>query len=435
MGQNALRQTAEEITVANLRSLLNVQTGLRDRAEQRAHDAADAFRDLLQTLVPEESERLQRSGESIEMLAFGQLADILRAKARQLVSDLARLQRPQIENAEAIISKAYTQNTLLRSELKRAKELLAETQAENIRLRSENEALKKARSKKPENEPDVRPISPSSVTTVPSKMANGEPEWMADWCKSKHFEYDSKAILLLGRTGLSRRPEIAQELGKMINVDGNSGTHARIIKRLVEELGMVHVEKPFQSRGASSGGSNPDIIRLTDWGKLAYRLLSGTEPVPGEFERLQPAHVSPEHTLLNIEVADFLQKEGYKILTEVPAIDLPSGGKFIPDLVAEKGGDVYFIEVERGVSKDTRARQTKWLNFQAASGGQIYVFCDNLECMCGIRKELIDALGPHRAAFSMTNLAQLKNGERGKDGSIWLDRRKGLGPQARLEPG
>jgi hypothetical protein len=258
---------------------------------------------------------------------------------------------------------------------------------------------------------------------------------MVEWRKSKHFEYDSQAILLLGRTGLSRRPEIAGELGKLINVDGNSGTHARIIKRLVEEWGMVSVEKPFQSRGASSGGSNPDIIQLTDRGKLAYRLLSGAEPVPGEFERLQPAHVSPEHTLLNIEVADFLQKEGYKILTEAPAIDLPTGGKFIPDLVAEKGDDVFFIEVERGVSKDTRARQTKWLNFQAASGGRIYVFCDNLECMCGIRKELIDALGPHRAAFSLTNLAQLKNGDRGKDGSIWLDRRKGLGPQARLEPG
>jgi hypothetical protein len=119
-------------------------------------------------------------------------------------------------------------------------------------------------------------------------------------------------------------------------------------------------------------------------------------------------------------------------LTEVPAIDLPDGGKFIPDLVAEKDDDVYFIEVERGVSKDTHGRQTKWLNFHAASGGHIYVFCDNLACMCGIRKELIDTLGP-RATFALTNIVQLKNGERGKDGSIWLDRRIGLGPQARHE--
>lgn len=434
MDQNTLRQMADEITIANLRSLLNVQTALRDQSERRAHEAAIAFRELLQTLVPEESERLQRSGASIESLAFGQLTDILHAKARQMVSDLARLQRPQIENAEAIISKAYTQNTLLRGELKRIKEQLAEAQAENIRLRSENEALKKSKGKNTEAGPEFRPVHSSPAVVAPVAKDNGEPEWMMDWRKSKHFEYDSNAILLLGRTGLSRRPEIAQELGKLINVDGNSGTHARIIKRLVEEWGMASIEKPFQSRGASSGGSNPDIIQLTDRGKLAYRLLSGTEPVPGEFERLQPAHASPEHTLLNIEVADFLQGEGYKILTKVPAIDLPSGGKFIPDLVAEKGDDIYFIEVERGVSKDTRARQTKWLNFYTASGGRIYVFCDNLECMCGIRKELIDALGAHRASFSLTNLAQLKNGDKEKDGSIWLDRRRGLGPQARLEP-
>ena len=94
MDQSALRQTADEITIANLRSLLNVQTELRDQSERRAHDAVIAFQDLLQTLAPEESERLQRSGASIESLPFGQLADILRAKARQLVSDLCQAAAP-----------------------------------------------------------------------------------------------------------------------------------------------------------------------------------------------------------------------------------------------------------------------------------------------------------------------------------------------------
>jgi hypothetical protein len=121
--------------------------------------------------------------------------------------------------------------------------------------------------------------------------------------------------------------------------------------------------------------------------------LHGDGSVPSEFERLRPSHVSAEHTLLNIEVAEFLQQEGYTIMTEVPVIELPQGGKFIPDIVAEKGSEVYFIEVERGTSKDTKARQAKWLNFYTASAGQLYVFCDNLECMCGIRKELLDALG------------------------------------------
>src|SRR5690606_15929530 len=130
----------------------------------------------------------------------------------------------------------------------------------------------------------------------------------------------------------------------------------RAIRRLEKEWGMVSVEKPFQSRGASSGGSHPDLILLTDRGKYAYRILTGNEAAPGEYERLRPAHVSAEHTLLNIEVADFLRHEGYTITTEAPVIELSSGGKFIPDIVAEKDGDVYFIEVERGTSKDTKAR-------------------------------------------------------------------------------
>ena len=118
MDQNPLRLSADEITVSNLRSLLMVQTELRDQAEKRAHEALVAFQDLLQTLAPEESEKIQRTGEILASVPLTKLADILRTKSRQLVSDLAKLQRPQIDNAEAIITKAYTQNTLLRSELK-----------------------------------------------------------------------------------------------------------------------------------------------------------------------------------------------------------------------------------------------------------------------------------------------------------------------------
>lgn len=436
MDQNPLRQNADEITITNLRRLIQVQTELRDQAERRAHEAMLIFQDLLQTLAPEESERLAKSGTSIENTSLPQLADLLKARSRQLISDVARMQRPQIDNAEAIIAKAYTQNSFLRGELKRIQDQIDQMTAENNRLRSENEAYKKSRGKPAENTQSAQasrmvqePIRPPAAGTT-----EGEQAWMQVWRNSKHFDQDSKAIVLLGQTGISRRPEIELELGKVLEVGENSGTQPRVIRRLEKEWGMVSVEKPFQSRGASSGGSNPDLILLTDRGKYAYRVLTGTDAVASEFERLRPAHVSAEHTLLNIEVAEFLRQEGYIITTEVPVIELPNGGKFIPDVVAEKDNEVYFIEVERGTSKDTKARQTKWLNFYTASAGQIYVFCDNLECMCGIRKELLDALGAHRASFSLTNMAQLKNGERGKDGSIWLDRRRGYAPQARHEP-
>lgn len=436
MDQNPLKQNADDITITNLRRLIQVQTDLRDQAERRAYEAILIFQDLLQTLAPEESERIARSGTSFESMPLSQLADLLKARSRQLVSDVARFQRPQIENAEEIIARAYTQNSFLRGELKRVQDQLDQMIVENNRLRSENEAYKKSKSKSVENGQETRGsrVNQEPVTQSRAIGGEGEQSWMQVWRNSKHFDQDSKAIVLLGKTGLSRRPEIEIELGKVLEVGENSGTQPRVIRRLEKEWGMVSIKKPFQTRGASSGGSNPDLIVLTDRGKYAYRILMGTDAVPSEFERLRPSHVSAEHTLLNIEVAEFLQQEGYTIMTEVPVIELPQGGKFIPDIVAEKGSEVYFIEVERGTSKDTKARQAKWLNFYTASAGQIYVFCDNLECMCGIRKELLDALGAHRASFSLTNMAQLKNGERGKDGSIWLDRRRGHAPQARHEP-
>ena len=430
MDQNPLKQTAEEITIANLRSLLQVQTGLRDQAEKRAHEALVAFQDLLQTLLPEETEKLHRAGGTIESLPLSQLAEILKARSRQIVSDLAKLQRPQIENAEEIITKAYRQNTLLRGDLRRIKEALAEAVAENNRLRSENEAYKKSKGKKAEGEPEARrpAVAAAPPPPIPADLPSDEPEWMVRWRASKHFDQDAQALQLVGRTGLARRPEIERELGKLFNVGENSSTQPRVIQRLEEEQGLVRVERPFQNRGSSSGGSHPNLILLTDRGRQAYRLLTGKDAVPSEFERLQPAHVSPEHTILNIEVAEYLQREGYSIVSEAMTVDLPGGGKFMPDLVAQKDEETYFIEVERGGSKDTGTRQTKWLNFYTASAGQIFVVCDNLDCMRAIRKELLDALGPHRAAFALTNMAQLKNGERGKDGSIWLDRRRGHVP-------
>src|SRR5690554_976863 len=99
MDQNPLRQNADDITITNLRRLIQVQTELRDLAERRAHEAVLIFQDLLQTLAPEESERIARSGTSLETMSLSQLADLLKARSRQLVSDVACLHRPQIEDA------------------------------------------------------------------------------------------------------------------------------------------------------------------------------------------------------------------------------------------------------------------------------------------------------------------------------------------------
>ena len=93
-------------------------------------------------------------------------------------------------------------------------------------------------------------------------------------------------------------------------------------------------------------------------------------------------HVSPEHTLLNLQAADVFREAGYLVNLAPPEISLPDGGLFRPDLaISDDQGATHFVEVERDVDKNLEQRQAKWRNFYQASGGRMFVVCDNRSCM------------------------------------------------------
>jgi hypothetical protein len=56
-----------------------------------------------------------------------------------------------------------------------------------------------------------------------------------------------------------------------------------------------------------------------------------------------------------------------------------------------------------------------------ASGGRMYVVCDNRTCMRSIRSEINYVIGNLKAVISLTNLADLKAGIRGEGDSVWLE--------------
>jgi hypothetical protein len=106
---------------------------------------------------------------------------------------------------------------------------------------------------------------------------------------------------------------------------------------------------------------------------------------------------------------------------------LSNGETYIPDITAvdSKTGEVIFVEVERDVSKDQISRKTKWMKFYEASNGNLYVFCDNLNCQRSIQGEINLALSGLSYNSFLTNLHGLRNGKRaGKDGSIWFSQRR-----------
>jgi len=64
-----------------------------------------------------------------------------------------------------------------------------------------------------------------------------------------------------------------------------------------------------------------------------------------------------------------------------------------------------------------------WCNFYQASGGRMFVVCDNRSCMRNIRREINYCLGNKPLVVSLTNLTDLQGGKRGERDSVWLEMR------------
>ena len=141
-----------------------------------------------------------------------------------------------------------------------------------------------------------------------------------------------------------------------------------------------------------------------------------------EYDFLLEPHVSPEHTLLNLQAADLLRSADYQVYLTPPEITLPDGGLFCPDpVITDEQGATQFVEVERDTDKNIEQRQAKWRNFNQASGGRMFVVCDNRSCMRNIRSEINYCLGNKPLVVSLTNPADLQAGRQGDDDKIWLE--------------
>jgi hypothetical protein len=137
-------------------------------------------------------------------------------------------------------------------------------------------------------------------------------------------------------------------------------------------------------------------------------------------------HKTPEHTLLNFVVRDQLVNlGGYEIVLDAPDLILTNNEKFVPDIVARNvgSGEINYIEVERSTSKDEGYRIQKWRNFFSATNGKIYVYCDRNSCMKNIIGEINQALKDFHYSSYFSNCEDVKEGERGTNGSIWLQGR------------
>lgn len=384
---------------------------------------------LLRFLDQEYDESCEKATRPLESFGDDDLAYLIHVRLRAMQGDASKKEKP---NEIIEVKRSLQELTQKYSDLEQT--LLA-TQDLNKKLLAEKSALEAHLSALRQVQKDVVSLdihSPNMVTDNPGTLTN-IPDWIKTWKESKIFEKTSTAILVMGEMGVALRPTIIKILAKSLSLSAANKnldealnwlmtTEDKTCPALIEQVESV------LEQGSRSGGNQPAVLHLTQDGQVAFQVLSGKPPKENEFDVLLRHHSSPEHTILNIQAGEILVEEGYQIRGRAQSINLSNGETYIPDIVAvdPKTGEVIFVEVERDVSKDQISRKQKWMKFYEASNGNLYVFCDNLNCQRAIQGEINLALGGLAYNSFLTNLHGLRNGKRAeKDGSIWFSQRLG----------
>ena len=384
---------------------------------------------LLRFLDQDYDESCEKATRPLESFSDDDLAYLIHVRLRAMQGNASIKKIPdeaiQLKHSLKELSQKYAD----------LEQSLLATQEMNKKLLAEKSALEAHLSALRQVQKDVVSLdiqSPNPVTDNPGTLTT-IPDWIKTWKESKTFEKTSTAILVMGEMGIALRPAIIKVMAKRLSLSAANKnldealnwlmtTEDKSCPILIDQVGSV------LEQGSSSGGNQPAVLHLTQDGQVAYQVLSGKPPKENEFDMLLRHHSSPEHTILNIQAGEILVEEGYQIRGRAQSINLSNGETYIPDIVAvdPKTGEVIFIEVERDVSKDQVSRKQKWMKFYEASNGNLYVFCDNLNCQRTIQGEINLALGGLAYNSFLTNLHGIRNGKRAeKDGSIWFSQRRG----------
>ncbi|MEN4012453.1 MAG: hypothetical protein ROW48_10495 [Bellilinea sp.] len=384
---------------------------------------------LLRILDQDYDESCEKATRPLESFSDDDLAYLIHVRLRSLQGDASKKVKPnemiEVQRSLQELSLKYTN----------IEQELIDLQETNRFLQAEKTALEKHLSALQQIQKDEtdRNIQTQKIATEEPKDLGPVPDWVKTWLLGKNFEKTSAAIMVMGEMGIALRPSIIKQMAKRLSLSvANKNLDEAMNWLMSPEASecpiLVEQISGVVEQGSSSGGNQPAVLHLTQNGEVAYQVLTGKIPKENEFDILIKHHSSPEHTILNIQAGEILVDEGYRIQGRAQAINLSNGETYIPDIIAvdPKSGEVIFVEVERDVSKDQVSRKTKWMKFYEASNGNLYVFCDNLNCQRAIQGEINLALSGLNFNSFLTNLHGLRNGKRAiKDSSIWVSQRRG----------
>ena len=417
-------QQADLLSGAYLGEIEKEQSSKIQDLQQQYSIAHSGLVSFLTLLDPDTIEKWIKSGKSLAQLddRFVQMrvTDLLKSLREKALLPA----KGNSEDAQKLVKDLENQNRELREALdqanRRIDELEKECRSINARTAVQNQVERLVQK-------DIQIPAKENRVADASPVTQGiaEPTWMMDWRKKTTFDRDTSIICLIGETAISRRPLIIHLAASRMGVKPENSAIVDAINR-VEKRDLIEKLEIFEKRGSETGGVNPYLYRLTEQGRQAYWLLSGKNALECEFDVLMRRHKTPEHTLLNMKVREFLEDHKvYQVLLESAALVLPDGHKFEPDITAKDlaTGELVYIEVEREANKDTQSRVQKWQSLYAASNGKIRVICDKPSFMRKLASEINFALSGLRFATYISNLEEIEQTLAAK-GHIWIMERR-----------
>jgi len=225
------------------------------------------------------------------------------------------------------------------------------------------------------------PATPALPVAQPleSKPSIAAPDWYREWeaasQRANRFDWDTVILQVIGETGMSERQAIAEEARARQGVSEYNKRPLDSLNRLAED-GLLAVRDAASGPG---GGRPPRLYQLTEKGQAAYVFLTSNRPQASELAT-KTIHKSDAHTLLNARTVRILQSAGYEICAQGERIELTGGHLFQPDITAVHtvSRELIYVEVEMDARKgDWQAREQKWQNCWAATGGAIYLVTEN----------------------------------------------------------
>ncbi len=175
------------------------------------------------------------------------------------------------------------------------------------------------------------------------------------------IRYRRKALLLyvLATTGYCTRLEVDRLIAATEEISVRTNSVRKPANEL-EETGLVlsqtlHMTSPFETGLA--------LYRLSEDGKALCRAW-GWEVVESEWERVLRLHqgeTQEAHTIMLLAFALHARLRGWDVAL-LPEVQ----GKAVPDVLVERDGERWYVEVERGDGS-----KRKWKNLAGLNGGKV----------------------------------------------------------------